>query len=605
MRRFSTIVAIAISILLLSSISSAQQTATTSVPNLIRNSGTLKDAQGAALASTTPVGVTFAIYKQQDGGAAVWMETQNVTPDADGNYSVLLGSTTATGLPGDLFSQQEQRWLGVQVQGEAEQARVLLVSVPYAFKAHEAETLGGLPASAFVKAPPTDATGNATTDTGTAVNALSNAGNAGVTFGSGKTPPAGPISGGCPATSFAPLPNYIPIFLNPNTICNSVIFQTGFGPLGPLGPNVGIGKAPLPGPSPTPRLDVNGDINAAYNPYSYQIGLNTVLSVFGSQNLFVGVGTGGSNTGEDNTFSGSDAGFTNNTGYDNTFSGSQAGYANTNGHDNTFTGVLTGGRNTTGRYNSFFGVFAGLNSNADYNTFLGVDSGFLTITGSNNTFLGAEAGNSNVGGSYNTFSGRQAGFNNTANNGSFYGYQAGYNNTADGNSFYGYQAGFSNTTSTGNSFFGYQAGYNTANPLFSPGSGNSFFGYQAGLNNTYYENSYFGYQAGKGAYLNATGTGNTFVGYEAGSVNGGGGDPDGDYNTFVGDSAGVDNESGHDNTFVGYHAGSGVSDGLLNTFVGSGTGPGPGPRNGAFDSTCVGDGACSGEVHINDNIDIG
>ena len=34
---------------------------------------------------------------------------------------------------------------------------MLLVSVPYAFKAHEAETLGGLPASAFVKAPPTDA----------------------------------------------------------------------------------------------------------------------------------------------------------------------------------------------------------------------------------------------------------------------------------------------------------------------------------------------------------------------------------------------------------------------------------------------------------------
>jgi trimeric autotransporter adhesin len=78
------------------------------------------------------------------------METQNVATDASGNYSVLLGSTTATGLPGDLFSQQEQRWLGVQVQGEAEQPRVLLVSVPYAFKAHEAETLGGKSISDFV-----------------------------------------------------------------------------------------------------------------------------------------------------------------------------------------------------------------------------------------------------------------------------------------------------------------------------------------------------------------------------------------------------------------------------------------------------------------------
>ena len=26
--------------------------------------------------------MTFAIYKQQDGGAPVWMETQNVTTDA-------------------------------------------------------------------------------------------------------------------------------------------------------------------------------------------------------------------------------------------------------------------------------------------------------------------------------------------------------------------------------------------------------------------------------------------------------------------------------------------------------------------------------------------
>src|ERR1019366_3330003 len=118
---------------------------------------TLKDAQGAALSFSTAVGVTFSIYKQQDGGAAVWQETQNVTPDSNGQYSVLLGTTTATGLPDDLFSQQEQRWLGVQVQGQAEQARVLLVSVPYALKAHDAETLGGLPPSAFMTSAPSSA----------------------------------------------------------------------------------------------------------------------------------------------------------------------------------------------------------------------------------------------------------------------------------------------------------------------------------------------------------------------------------------------------------------------------------------------------------------
>ncbi len=151
MCRFVFSLTVAIFTLLFVSSGPAQQTLNTSFPNLIRYGGTLPDAQGAPMASAT-MGVTFALYKQQEGGAPVWMETQNVTTDASGNYSVLLGSATVTGLPSDLFSQQEQRWLGVQVQGEAEQPRVLLVSVPYAFKAHDAETLGGKSVSDFVLA---------------------------------------------------------------------------------------------------------------------------------------------------------------------------------------------------------------------------------------------------------------------------------------------------------------------------------------------------------------------------------------------------------------------------------------------------------------------
>jgi len=192
MRRFRTTIVLALATLLSVSICAAQQASTAAVPDLIRYSGTLKDTQGAALSSSTAVGVTFAIYKQQDGGAPVWQETQNVTPDASGQYSMVLGSTTSTGLPDDLFSQQEQRWLGVQVQGQAEQARVLLVSVPYAFKAHEAETLGGLPASAFVKASPTDGSGSGSTgvDNSRSLNALRIA--SGIDAASGSTSPLPP-----------------------------------------------------------------------------------------------------------------------------------------------------------------------------------------------------------------------------------------------------------------------------------------------------------------------------------------------------------------------------------------------------------------------------
>lgn len=50
----------------------------------------------------------------------------------------------------ELFSSGEARWLGIQVGTEAEQPRILLVSVPYALKAAEAEMLGGRTVDEFV-----------------------------------------------------------------------------------------------------------------------------------------------------------------------------------------------------------------------------------------------------------------------------------------------------------------------------------------------------------------------------------------------------------------------------------------------------------------------
>ncbi|HVS88347.1 MAG TPA: hypothetical protein VHF01_09005 [Candidatus Acidoferrum sp.] len=66
----------------------------------------------------------------------------------------MLGTTKSEGLPLELFAADEPRWLGVQVNlpREVEQPRVLLVSVPYALKAADAETLGGKPLSSFVLA---------------------------------------------------------------------------------------------------------------------------------------------------------------------------------------------------------------------------------------------------------------------------------------------------------------------------------------------------------------------------------------------------------------------------------------------------------------------
>jgi len=128
--------------------STAQSPSAADVPRLIKFSGMLLDAQDRPMAG--PVGVTFALHAQQTGGAALWLETQNVKPDASGVYTVLLGANSANGVPAELFASGEARWLEVQVERQAEQPRVLLVSVPYALKAKDAETLGGKPASAFV-----------------------------------------------------------------------------------------------------------------------------------------------------------------------------------------------------------------------------------------------------------------------------------------------------------------------------------------------------------------------------------------------------------------------------------------------------------------------
>jgi hypothetical protein len=55
------------------------------------------------------IGATFAVYGQQDGGTPLWTEDQNVELDANGNYTVLLGSTKNGGVPLELFAADESR----------------------------------------------------------------------------------------------------------------------------------------------------------------------------------------------------------------------------------------------------------------------------------------------------------------------------------------------------------------------------------------------------------------------------------------------------------------------------------------------------------------
>ena len=123
-----------------------------SIPHLVKFGGTVKDEAGHP--KNGIVGITFALYRDQQGGVPLWLEIQNVQTDSRGNYTALLGSTSPEGLPTGIFTLNDARWLGIQVEGQQEQPRTLLVSAPYALKAGDAETLGGKPLSAFQLVPP-------------------------------------------------------------------------------------------------------------------------------------------------------------------------------------------------------------------------------------------------------------------------------------------------------------------------------------------------------------------------------------------------------------------------------------------------------------------
>jgi hypothetical protein len=407
---------------------------TSTVPRLIKFGGFINPqlAQGpqngtAEAVASRIVGMMFSLYELQEGGSPLWSESQQVHLDAQGRYAVLLGVTEPEGLPLDLFTSGKALWLGVQPQlpGAAEQPRLLLVAVPYALKAADADTLGGKPASAYV-------TGES----------------------SAAPDPAVPVEGHGTA-------NFIPIWTNRKTLGNSILFQAGA--------DVGVGTL-----SPESTLDVNGNANATSfsgdgskvtnvnaaklgglfpaafqlaGSYAVTTGSNTFggTQIISSGDLSITHGnldlpqTTGSAVGaitlggvpfahsfgnNHNTFLGAYAGNFSMTGYGyNTAAGAYALNSDTTGSYNTTEGMYTLYQNTTGSSNTAAG-YASLYSNTTASNNTAVGYGALqnncqgvptACPAGNNTALGMNAGvtansaNANVTGAHNTFIGYNAG----------------------------------------------------------------------------------------------------------------------------------------------------------------------------------------------------
>jgi len=226
------------------------------VPRLVRFSGVVKDSAGAV--PSGDVTLTFSLDEQKNGGSPLWSETQTVQLSKDGRYTVLLGFASADGLPRDLFMTNRARWVAVQpgIAGMNELPRVLLVGVPYAIKAADAETLGGLPASAFLLAN--------TASPSTAAPAADSAST------TAPVPPASTVTG-------TGTTDYIPIWTGTSTLGNSSLFQTGSGSTA----KVGIGTT-----TPATTLDVKGGSTVRGTLTMTSTGTATATSGKNSQPVF-------------------------------------------------------------------------------------------------------------------------------------------------------------------------------------------------------------------------------------------------------------------------------------------------------------------------------
>lgn len=124
-------------ILLLLSVTVAPPQSRSSVPRNISLAGRLIEADGTPIRGMHAVSV--ALYAQQNDRVPLYEQTRIVTASESGSYSVNITPPNA----------QAGAWAELLPAVGVAPPRVKIASVPYALRAHDADNLGGQPASAY------------------------------------------------------------------------------------------------------------------------------------------------------------------------------------------------------------------------------------------------------------------------------------------------------------------------------------------------------------------------------------------------------------------------------------------------------------------------
>lgn len=117
--------------------------AVAAIPQEMHYQGRLTDDLGDPLQGSHTL--TFRIFDVEFEGTELWSETETASLDANGVFAAVLGDGTPLDLPFDVAY-----WLEVEVDGETISDRRDILTSAYAFRAEDADHLGGLAASNYV-----------------------------------------------------------------------------------------------------------------------------------------------------------------------------------------------------------------------------------------------------------------------------------------------------------------------------------------------------------------------------------------------------------------------------------------------------------------------